>query len=57
MGIQAAIRQHIHRDQHGGNLLKAEGTNGHVDQAHVAVMFNGTCSDDKRTGKPVNIWV
>ena len=52
MGIQAAIRRHIHRNQHGGNLLKAEGRNGHVDQAHVPVTFTGTRSDDKRTGKP-----
>jgi len=50
MGIQAAIRQHIHRNQHGGNLLKAEGRNSQVDQAHVAVTFTGTRSDDKRTG-------
>ena len=52
MGIQAAIRQHIHRNQHGGNLLKAEGRNNHVEQAHVAVTFTGTRTDDKRTGKP-----
>ena len=54
MGIQAAIRQHIHRDQHGGNLLKAEGRNSQVDQAHVAVTFTGTRTDDKRIGKPYN---
>ena len=56
MGIQAAIRQHIHRDQHGGNLLKAEGRNSQVDQAHVAVAFTGTRTDDKRTGNLITIF-
>ena len=56
MGIQAAIRQHIHRDQHGGNLLKAEGRNSQVYQAHVAVTFTGTRTDDKRTGNLITIF-
>ena len=50
-GIQAAIRQHIHQHQRGGNLLKAEVRNGHENQAHVPVTFTGTSTDDKRTGK------
>ena len=49
-GIQAAIRQHIHQHQRGGNLLKAEVRNDHEEQAHVPLMFTGTSTDDKRTG-------
>ena len=49
--IKAAIREQIHEHQRGGNLLKAEVGNGHVDQARVAVTFTGTRSDDRRTGK------
>jgi len=48
-GIQAAIRQHIQEHQRGGNLLKAEVGNGHVNQAHVPLTFTGTRTDDKRT--------
>ena len=50
-GIQAAIRQHIHEHQRGGNLLKADVRNGHVNQAHVPVTFTGTRTDDRRSGK------
>jgi len=51
-GIQAAIRQHIHQHQRGGNLLKAEVRNGHEDdQGHAPVTFTGTRTDDERTGK------
>ena len=49
-GIQAAIRQQIHEQQRGGNLLKAEVGNGQVDQVRVPVTFTGTRTDDKRTG-------
>ena len=31
--------------------MKAEVTNGHVNQAHVPVTFTGTRTDDRRTGK------
>ena len=49
--IQAAIRQHTHEHQRGGNVLKAEVGNGHINQAHVPLTFTGTRTDDKRTGK------
>ena len=49
-GIQAAIREHTHEHQRGGNLLKAEVGNGHVDKAHVPFTFTGTRTDDRRTG-------
>ena len=35
--------------------MKAEVRNGHEDQAHVPLMFTGTSTDDKRTGKVYKI--